>query len=214
MMIDWSTIIASVITALATISSVIFGHKVFKNRSKASCDSTCRDPVIKDTLQSRNVYKALEFILTELCADRAYVIEFHNGNSYLSGRGQQKFSCTHEIVTEGTSRECIDMQEYKVSNYHSYISHLIDDGKFFSFNCEELNDHAFSSLLHSKGVKSILNVPIKTLNGNIIGILGVDYVKANIELKKIREKFGENDFELHLLKFVKSQARAIGGYLI
>ena len=176
-MIDWSTIIASVITALATISSVFLGQQFFKRRSGSGYGSCDKDPVIKDTLQSRNVYKALEFLLTELDADRAYVIEFHNGNSYLSGRGQQKFSCTHEIVTEGTSRECIEMQEYKVSNYHSYISHLIDDGKFFSYNSNELDDHAFSSLLHSKGVKSILNVPIKTLNGNIIGVLGVDYVK-------------------------------------
>jgi len=213
-MIDWSTIIASVITALATLTSVIFGHRIFKNRNQASCDSDCKDPVVKDTLQSRNVYKALEFILTELGGDRAYVIEFHNGNSYLSGRHQQKFSCTHEIVTEGTSRECIEMQEYKVSNYHSYISHLIDDGKFFSFDSDKLDDHAFSSLLHSKGVKSILNVPIKTLSGNIIGILGVDYVKVNIDLVKVREKFGEEDFELYLLKFIKAQARAIGGYLI
>ncbi|MBT5739814.1 GAF domain-containing protein [Candidatus Woesearchaeota archaeon] len=106
------------------------------------------------------------------------------------------------------------MQEYKVSNYHSYIAHLIDDGKFFSFDSDKLDDHAFSSLLHSKGVKSILNVPIKTLNGNIIGILGVDYVKGNIDLVKMREKFGEEDCELYLLKFIKAQARAIGGYLI
>lgn len=213
-MIDWSTIIASMITALATLSSVLLGHQFFKKRSNANCDLECKDPVIKDTLQSRNVYKALEFLLNELEADRAYVIEFHNGNSYLSGRGQQKFSCTHEIVTEGTSRECIEMQEYKVSNYHSYISHLIDDGKFFSFDSDELDDHAFSSLLHSKGVKSILNVPIKTLNGNIIGILGVDYVKSAINLETIEAKFGKEDLDLHLLKFIKSQARVIGGYLI
>lgn len=213
-MIDWSAIIASVITALATISSVFLGHQFFKRRSGSSCSSYDKDPVIKDTLQSRNVYKALEFLLTELDADRAYVIEFHNGNSYLSGRGQQKFSCTHEIVTEGTSRECIEMQEYKVSNYHSYISHLVDDGKFFSYNSDKLDDHAFSSLLHSKGVKSILNVPIKTLNGNIIGILGVDYVKHVIDLTKIEEKFGKEDLDLYLLKFIKAQARAIGGYLI
>ena len=213
-MIDWSTIIASVITALATISSVFLGQQFFKRRSGSGYGSCDKDPVIKDTLQSRNVYKALEFLLTELDADRAYVIEFHNGNSYLSGRGQQKFSCTHEIVTEGTSRECIEMQEYKVSNYHSYISHLIDDGKFFSYNSNELDDHAFSSLLHSKGVKSILNVPIKTLNGNIIGVLGVDYVKRSIDLKKMQEKFAQEDLDLHLLKFIKAQARAIGGYLI
>lgn len=213
-MIDWSTIIASMITALATLSSVFFGHQFFKRKNSRDCDLGCKDPVISDTLQSRNVYKALEFLLNELEADRAYVIEFHNGNSYLSGRGQQKFSCTHEIVTEGTSRECIEMQEYKISNYHSYISSLIDDGKFLSYDSNELSDHAFSSLLHSKGVKSILNVTIKTLNGNIIGILGLDYVKSTIDLEKIKQKFENEDYEVCLTKFLKVQARVIGGYLI
>lgn len=213
-MIDWSTIIASMITALATLSSVLIGHRFFKKRSESSCSVDCKDPVIKDTLQSRNVYKALEYLLSEFNSDRAYVIEFHNGNHYLSGRGQQKFSCTHEIVTEGTSRECIEFQEYKVSNYHTYISQLIDDGQFFSFDCENLNDHAFSSLLHSKGVKSILNVPIKTLNGNIIGILGLDYVKNPINKDNLNQKFDENNLEQDILKFLKSQARVIGGYLV
>lgn len=205
-MIDWSTIIASVITALATISSVFLGHKIFKSKITSV---ECKDPVIKDTLQSRNVYKALEYLLEELNGDRAYVIEFHNGNHYLSGRGQQKFSCTHELVTEGTSRECIEFQEYKVSNYHTYISKLIDEGKFFCSDSLELDDHAFSALLQSKGVRSILNVPIKTLNGNFIGILGIDYVKGTIEEKKLQ--YNRDD---ELLRFLRQQARIIGGYLI
>ena len=71
--------------------------------------------------------------------------------------------------------------------------------------------HPFCTLKESK---SILNVPIKTLNGNIIGILGVDYVKHSIDLTKIEEKFGKEDLDLYLLKFIKAQARAIGGYLI
>lgn len=204
--IDWSTIIASMITALATLSSVLLGQKLFRARQ---VNTECaKDPVVKDTLQSRNVYKALEYLIEELKGDRAYVVEFHNGNHYLSGRGQQKFSCTHELVTEGTSRECIELQEYKVSNYHAYISSLIDEGQFFCNDTAHLNDHAFSALLQSKGVKSILNVPIKTLNGNIIGILGVDYVKLPINKKEIAYQDQE------LLKFLKQQARTIGGYLI
>lgn len=205
-LIDWSTIIASMITALATLSSVLLGQRLFRARQfHAECT---KDPVVKDTLQSRNVYKALEYILEELKGDRAYVVEFHNGNHYLSGRGQQKFSCTHELVTEGTSRECIELQEYKVSNYHAYISNLLDEGQFFCDDAVGLNDHAFSALLQSKGVKSILNVPIKTLNGNVIGILGVDYVKSPIHDKELPYK------DQALLKFLKQQARTIGGYLI
>ena len=111
-----TTIIASIITALATIASVLIGKKCM-NR-KPVC------PVSEDTAHSANVYTALAYTMEEMGADRAYVLEFHNGGHYYSGRGQQKFSCTHEIAEEGISKECDQSQEHRVSNYHNYITIL------------------------------------------------------------------------------------------
>ena len=196
-MLDIEPILAAVITAVATVVSVLMGQK-FITRKQKSC-------IIRETAQNANVYTALTFIMQEMKADRGYVLEFHNGESYFSGRGQQKFSCTHEIVEEGISPESANSQNHRVSNYHSYINEIVTNGYFLHQNISSITDQSFLQMISRKGIKSIFNVPIKTLDGKIIGILGVDYVKGEIG----EEKSAEEGFA-----FMRRQARVVAGYLI
>jgi hypothetical protein len=57
--------------------------------------------------------------LTELMvqtkADRAFVVQFHNGTYYINKANQMKMSCTHEIVKEGISREQENLQDVILS---------------------------------------------------------------------------------------------------
>ena len=104
-----------------------------------------------------------------------------------------------------------------MSNYHTYISELVEKERYDHVNVSQMDDHVFAGLLHQKGVKSIYNVPIKTLNGKIIGILGVDYVKGTATKgimgfgvdEKDRSRFDEESYQ-----FMKRQARIIAGYLL
>jgi hypothetical protein len=193
--VDYSIIVAAIIGALSTLLSVWMSRRLI---------SKGKDPVIEDTVKSANVYTALGYSMNEMDADRAYVLEFHNGSHYYSGRGQKKFSCTHEIVEEGISYQCNNSQEHRVSNYHGYITELIKKDFFGYADCDEVADKNFLNLLIKSGTQSIFNVPIKTLNGKIIGILGVDYVKS----KKSNERSDEKDFN-----FMRQQSRIIAGYL-
>jgi len=199
-MTESDTIIAATITALATIVSVFMGQYFMNRRKKIS-----KDCLVRETAQNANVYTALDYIMGEMSADRAYIMEFHNGDSYFSGRGQQKYSCTHEVVEEGVSSECELSQNHRVSNYHHYISTLVDEQKFAYQNIESIEDNAFHQMLKRKGVQSIYNVPIKTLNGKIIGILGLDYVKGEMTGNSLSDE---------TFAFMKRQARLIAGYLI
>ena len=192
---ELTTIIASVITALATIASVLIGKRCMVR--KPLC------PVSEDTAHSTNVYTALAYTMEEMGADRAYVLEFHNGGKYYSGRGQQKFSCTHEIAKEGISRECDHSQEHRVSNYHDYITELINNKQFKYSNINDVPDSSFLSLLRRSGVQSIYNVPIKTLNGKIIGILGVDFVKETV-----------SGFTKKQAQLINRQSKIVAGYLV
>lgn len=197
-MIDYTPIIAAIITAVATLASVLGGQIFLKNRREKSC-------VIRENAQNANVYTALKYIIDEMSGDRAYIMEFHNGDSYFSGRGQQKYSCTHEIVEEGISSECEFSQNHRVSNYHQYINNLVKNESFVFKDSQNVKDRAFHQMLQRKGIKSIYNVPIKTLNGKIIGILGVDYVKHQMKDFDDPEK---------TKSFMTRQARTIAGYLI
>ena len=190
-------ILSAVITALATLASVLLGQYFMRRKTK--------DCIVRETAQNANVYTALQYALEEMKADRAYIMEFHNGDAYFSGRGQQKFSCTHEVVEEGISSECELSQNHRVSNYHHYINKMISEGSYFFQDVEEIEEQTFYQMIHRKGIKSIYNVPIKTLSGKIVGILGVDYVKG--EMPEVEDLSKTNTF-------MRRQARTIAGYLI
>ena len=191
------TLLASIITALATLGSVWIGRRYVARKN-----GTC---IIRETLQNTNVYTALNYTLEKMGADRAYVMEFHNGDHYFSGRGQQKFSCTHEVVEQGISVECEKSQNHRASNYHLYIKELLENESYIYGDIAEVEDRGFLKMAQDKGVSGIYNVPIKTLNGKIIGILGVDYVRSEVP-----PIVGNED----KLRFMRSQAQTLCGYLV
>ena len=199
-------LMAAVASCAATLGAVWLRHKLQK-------DEKC-DTVAEETKHNENVYAALNFALEEMGADRAYVLEFHNGIHYFSGRSQQKFSCTYEIVQEGISTECQASQDHKISTYHTYISELVKNEKFEYTDIKHIEDHVFGGLLRHKGVKSIYNVPIKTLNGKIIGILGVDYVKQHAVKDNAENNTQAKIFNEDTSSFMQRQARVMAGYLL
>jgi len=156
-----------------------------------------------DPNQHSSIVTALDYVMQETEADRVYVLEFHNGEHYFSGRSQQKLSCTYEVVSEGISAECQKLQNIRTSNFHGLIKDIASEK---TFKCPQLSEYnediAFKSFLESKGVKSMFARPIKTLNGRILGIIGLEYVKEG--------RVWSDEAE----EFVKKQARVISGYLI
>ncbi len=192
-----ATIIAALLSAVTTLVGMWLKNKV-SYKAKNCIENQAK--------LGANVYTALKFIQAIMGSDRAYVFEFHNGGHYFSGRGQQKFSTTYEFVEPGISAEGDNSQDYRVSRFSQYLHDLISSGKF-DHATEDVTDESFKSLLREKGVKYLYNVPIKTLNGKVIGILGVDYVGSDFEGCTDCE---DGDVE----RFMRRQARIISGYLV
>ena len=117
--------------------------------------------------------------------------------------GQQKLSCTYEIVSEGISVESQNIQNIRVSNFHGLVKSISQDQTFACRNVDQYDDDmSFRAFMQSKGVKSMFARPIKTLNGKIIGIIILEYVKE--------PRRWSDDAE----DFLKKQSRIISGYLI
>jgi hypothetical protein len=191
-------IIASAVSVLGTIFGIYLKNKLEYNK---------KNSIENSTVSGVNIYKALEYLQSETGAARSYVFEFHNGEHFFSGRGQQKFSCTYEHVRAGVSAEAINSQGHRISNFNKYIRSLVEEGKYVSKDVQKINDEAFKSLLISKGVMALYNVPIKTLNNKIIGILGIEYISPV-------EKFDFGSRHEDIDRFMRVQARTISGYLI
>ena len=205
---EYSTIIASLITCIGTIASVYLGKVVLERKSRVS-----KDPIVSDAENSENVYLSLEYLLEMSNCDRAYVMQFHNGGHYVSGKSQQRFSCTHEVCAKGISKECEKSQNHLVSNFNHYVKEILRSKEYTYTNIGLINDQSFRNLLESKGVQSIYNVPLKTIEGKVIGILGLDYVKKRPE-NSIEEMFKDIHTKEDLDCFMRRQARTMTGYLI
>lgn len=192
--LDFISVLTGVVSAATAVFGMYFKTKYDEKKSK----EFNYDPKLHE-----NVVSALNFIINETQADRAYVMEFHNGEHYFSGRSQQKLSCTYEVVSEGISVESANVQNVRISNFHSLIKYISREETFI---CEDVdqynNDITYKSFLQQKGVKSIFARPVKTLSGRVLGIIVLEYVKEN-------RKWGEDAEE-----FIKKQATTISGYLI
>jgi hypothetical protein len=186
--------VAAIVSAIVTIGSMWF-----KNKIKARKDKVFNyDPQLHS-----NVMTALEFMRGETEADRVYILEFHNGEHYFSGRSQQKFSCTYEVVNEGISREVQNLQNIRISSMHYLIKDVVAENTFICKDSDKFcEDLSFRSFMEARGIKSMFARPVKTLDGKIIGVLVMDFVKE-------RRKWGNN-----AESFLKKQARMISGYLV
>ena len=193
---DWSVIASSFIVALATITSILLKEYFQSKRKNVNCS-------IQDfTQKSQNIQKALDFLMNRIKADRIYVYEFHNGDHFYSGSGQQKFSCTYESLGPGVSSETLNLQNLRMSTFNKYIKQLFDEDSFSFINDKTETPIALQNWFANRGITSNYARVIKTLKGEVIGALCIDFTNHTRELSK------EEIYD------IKCQARLIGGYLI
>ena len=63
-------------------------------------------------------------LLVEMSADRVYIVEFHNGQRFVTNQPIWKLSCTYEYCRPGISSEMSNMQSIPISGLIESISSL------------------------------------------------------------------------------------------
>jgi predicted transcriptional regulator YheO len=196
---DWSVILSSTIVAGTTIIGIILKEYLQKNKTKKNL---C---VVKYTKKNQNIQRAIEYTLEKSDADRAYIYEFHNGETFYSGTHQQKFSCTYETLNIGVSAESMKLQGLRVSTFHDFIKDVlgVTNGTYFKLeSIDDIQNPLIKNWMEERGIQSSFAFPIKTLNDGIVGMLCIDFTKKKSKLNKD---------QIHLLQ---NQSIIIGGYLI
>tara|TARA_B100002019_G_scaffold240219_1_gene215839 strand:+ start:622 stop:1251 length:630 start_codon:yes stop_codon:yes gene_type:complete len=208
-MFDKIVQIESLITAIVTLVITLLTIYVKNKAVKAQKEKNQECPEIKAqkqmealTQKNEQIIDCIEYTRSELNADRCYIFEFSNGVHFSSGMPAQKFTCSYECVNGGISSECQNPGEYRVSNYNSFIKKIINGDSICFNSLDECKMPLFRELLAKKGVKSVYNFPIKNLQGKVVGIFGVDYVKR------------ERKLEGKHLEILKNRALKLGGYLV
>ena len=153
------------------------------------------DPVKKQAYLSEQVNDELAKILDYSGADRVYIFQFHNGISFYNGQHAQRFTCTYEIVSKGTSKEAGNLVNLQVSVFSWFITQTLEGNMCYT-DTQDIPDYTTRYTLHAQGIKSIKVLPI-IKNGKVIGLIGVDYVKTYNETlgTKITTEWFSNEAE-------------------
>ena len=142
----------------------------------------------KSIKDNKFVADALKTILNELKADRVYLCQFHNGGKYYTGKSQQKFSTTFEVVSEGIE---LGWQERNTpTTLWCYALNMCISNNFTFNNIDKIQDLATVARLKSKGVKSITWIPIVGKK-DLLMFVGIDWVKdpaGTIDVPKLKAR--------------------------
>jgi len=135
-------------------------------------------------------------LMEEIDCDRIWIAQFHNGGHfYPTGKSIQKFSIFYEKCKHSIPAIQTTFQNIPVSLFTPIMSKIYKDGELEILNTEiEENVFGISSLTSQFKAKSLCMVGLYSLNNNLIGVMGVDFINERNLLTDdwipIRQKVG------------------------
>lgn len=135
-------------------------------------------------------------LMEEIDCDRIWIAQFHNGGHfYPTGKSIQKFSIFYEKCKPSIPAIQNTFQNIPVSLFTPIMSKIYKDGELEILNTEiEENVFGISSLTSQFKAKSLCIVGLYSLNNNLIGVMGVDFINERNLLTEdwipIRQKVG------------------------
>lgn len=110
-----------------------------------------------------SVHSEIHEFLTEMRvsthADRAQIIQFHNGEYFLDGISMQKLSVTHESLSNGTSSEAAIKNGVLISHFASLMEKL-DLNAAHVYRTEKEKPTYFKNTLKASNVNSYVVIPL------------------------------------------------------
>jgi hypothetical protein len=117
----------------------------------------------------------LDSLLQKYNADRVYIMQFHNGGSYYSGKDMQKITINHEVTANGVSPKLHFFQSIPITTLASFINDALKDQALYK-NKQEMSGITLKHHAERYGIQSMIGVPLYK-NNMLIAILGLDWVK-------------------------------------
>ena len=166
----------AIISALLTAIIGPIAVKIVQNRIDKKNKDTLNEALKENTIVSEK----LEKIREKHSADRAWIMQFHNGgNFYPSGKSIQKFSMCYESVDRGINSIQSSFQNIPISLFSKSINYLLENDLLAvsDFKDERMETYGLEYTANEYGCKSVYMVSIKTIDNKFIGTLGIEYIK-------------------------------------
>ncbi len=161
---------------LAALLSGVIGPLMIKYVSNIKLKkSKSKDPISKDLDINLLIDEQLEQIQQDFDTDRIWISQFHNGgNFYPTGKSMQKFSLVYEQIRPGIKPMRETYSNIPVSLFTKSLKYLYDNDELIlpEVSNENMGLRSFDDEL---GNKSSYLFALKSLHGDFLGTLGIEY---------------------------------------
>ena len=159
------------------LAFAVFVIYLFKNEIKYLFNTKVvdEDRIVLELNSHHLIDNSLKQLMADAKADRAYIFRFHNGDEYYNGTHKNKMSCDYEVVTKGTSREAVNLQNMPVSLFSTFIKDVIELNMFYP-NIDSMADVVTKAELQRQGIIGLAAVPYYR-DGKLMAIIGIDYIR-------------------------------------
>lgn len=154
------------------------------------------DVVAEAIVSNGEIDHQLDLIAEEIKCDRIWIAQFHNGGHfYPTGKSIKKFSIFYE-QTSADSFIKDTFQNIPVSLFAKSLSRLHKENEVVIKDCTNLKgNYDFSPFMHETKSKSLILISIDDIEGNLIGIMAIEYIVKQHELDLVewiflRQKIG------------------------
>lgn len=174
-------VIGVVSAACTSIVGPVVVHYV---KNWAENNKKKKDPLAEAITINSLIYDKLADMKENISADRIWMIQFHNGGHfYPTGKSIQKFSMVYEIVSPDVLSCQYQFQNIPVSLFSKTVNRL-HRGDNIKIEDTKVNDsnYGFTTQIPEMHLKSAYMFPVSTINGQFVGIIGIDYTHRKKEL--------------------------------
>ena len=126
-----------------------------------------------NVLRNSLVQSALEKMVYEASADRAYVLQFHNGGENIKGIPFIKFSVTNEWCPISVKREAQNYKDVPLGIFAGLSYKIIKEKNLYLPDVEDLRacDSGSYAIFKSKGVQSVYVSGLFDLQDALVGLI-------------------------------------------
>lgn len=177
-----STVVVSGVGLFANLLLKKFERRKEKADALHLSQQAAKSPIIEEIDVDDKIYKKLWQALARFNADRVMVYQYHNGDTYFSGRHIKKYTVTHEVVAFNILSN-MELYQSKIMSGedHIFVRHLIENSYIYipDTTLEEVFVEAKRAMRHhgqSSGFNGLMKKPEE---GNPIGNIYIGFKRTS-----------------------------------
>lgn len=182
----WSAIATGAFSVLVTLITVWSKHYLDKRNSEKKRKED--EQISTDDVDSMcEIQEFLDNIKDKWDFDRVAIYQFHNGGKFFNGIAMKKFSLTYESISAGIARIKEQTQNVFVTEHPSLMRHM-NSKDFFYINAEDPALDYQRDKIEELGILQLITVPMRSLNGSLLGFMQCSTIKHQIKIEYMLEK--------------------------